>query len=440
MFRHPARLVVGGFAGAILIGTAFLLLGAATPGAGNASVSSALFAATSAVTVTGLSTVDVATYWSPFGQAVILVLIQIGALGIVTSASLLLIVASRRLGLRSRLVAHMETSGADLGGVRRLVATIVVFTLATEAVVAAMLTLRLWLGYDRPFSTALWEGTFHAVSAFGNAGASLYSDNLIGFATDGWFLVPVALAVILGGLGFPVWMEVRTKRRSPGRWSLHTKLTLTTTAALLVLGVVAMSALEWNNDETLGQYGVGGRLLGGFFAGVIPRTGGFNALDYADVGADSLLVTDLLMFAGGGSASTAGGIKVTTFAILFLIVWAELRGEREVVSFGRAIPSVVLRQSFTIVMIAAGAIVFGTLALIATNDVELSEALFECVSAFTTTGLSTGLLLRLDGVGHAILEVLMFMGRVGPLTVGIALVLRERDRLYSHPEERLLVG
>ncbi|MGD9695119.1 MAG: TrkH family potassium uptake protein [Thermoleophilia bacterium] len=440
VFRHPARLVVGGFAGAVLLGTLMLMLSAATPGAGEASFRAAFFTAMSAVTVTGMSTVDVSTYWSPFGQAIILVLIQIGALGIVTSASLLLIVVSRKMGLRSRLATQIETPSADLGGVRRLVAAILTFTLAIEAAVATILTLRLWLAHDRSFPTALWEGTFHAVSAFGDAGFSLYRDSLTQFATDGWILVPVACAVIVGGLGFPVWLEVRRRPRSPSRWSLHTKLTLVTTGVLLAFGIIALTALEWNDADTLGRYGVGGKLLSGFFAGVMPRTAGFNTIDYAHAGTDSQLVTDMLMFAGGGSASTAGGIKVTTFAILFLIVWAELRGEKEVAAFGRAIPSVVLRQAFTIAVISINAIVLGTLALIATNDLDLSEALFECVAAFSTAGLSTGLTHQLDAVGEAILMALMFVGRVGPLTIGIALVLRERERLYSHPEERPLVG
>jgi potassium uptake TrkH family protein len=437
---HPPRIVAAGFALAILIGAVLLSLPAATEGAGRGSLATALFTSVSAVTVTGLVAVDTATYWSPFGQAVILGLVQLGGLGIVTSASLLFVVVSRRLGLRSRLAAQAETHTADLGAVRRLILFIVAFALSVEAIAAAALTLAFWARHDRPFGEALWDGLFHGVGAFNQAGFSLFPDNLVGFATDGFVLVPIALAVIVGGMGFPVWLELRRRPRAPGRWSLHTKLTLVTTCALLALGFVALTALEWGNPETLGQENTAGKLLGGFFAAVTARSAGFNTVDYADMGTDSLFITDMLMFVGGGSASPAGGIKVTTFALLVLVVWAEVRSEREVAAYGRAVPSPVLRQALTIAIVAINLVVLATLVLVATNDLDLSTALFECVSAFSTTGLSTGVTGQLDGVGDAILMLLMFAGRVGPLTLGVALVLRERERLFSYPEERPLVG
>ena len=390
--------------------------------------------------MTGLASVDTATYWSPFGQAVILGLVQLGGLGIVTSASLLFAVLSRRIGLRGRLAAQAETHTADLGGLRRLTAFVVVFTLAVEALVVVALTLGLWLGAGRSFGQALWQGTFHGVAAFNQAGFSLYSDSLVGFASDGFILLPIAFGIIVSGVGFPVWLELRRRPRSPSRWSLHTKLTLVTTGALLAAGFIALTAMEWQNDATLGGESAAGKLLGGFFASVTARSAGFNTVDYADMGTDSLFVTDMLMFVGGGSASPAGGIKVTTFAVLFLIVWAEVRGEREVVAFDRAVPLVTLRQAFVVAVSAVNLVVLATLVMVATSDLSLSDALFECISAFSTTGLSTGATGGLDAFGQAILMVLMFAGRVGPLTLGVALALRERERRFSHPEERPLVG
>lgn len=440
LILHPARVVVAGFAAAILMGAGLLSLAPATAGAGSAPFSTALFTSVSAVTVTGLASVDTATYWSPFGQGVILGLVQLGGLGIITSASLLFALVSRRIGLTGRLAALAETHSADLGSLRRLTAFVVGFTFAVEALVVAALTLRLWLGAGRSFGEALWQGTFHGVAAFNQAGFSLYSDNLVGFAGDAGILVPIALAIILSSVGFPVWLELRRRPRQPRRWTLHTKLTLATTALLLVAGFVVLTALEWNNDATLGEMSAAGKLLGGFFAAVTARSAGFNTFDYGQMGTDGLFVTDMLMFVGGGSASVAGGIKVTTFAVLFLIIWAELRADREVVAFGRAVPAPVLRQALTIAIIAVNAVVLATLVLVASNDLGLSAALFECISAFSTTGLSTGITGRLDGVGEAILMILMFLGRVGPLTLGVALVLRERERLFTHPEERPLVG
>jgi trk system potassium uptake protein TrkH len=439
VFRHPARLVLAAFVGAIAIGAGLLSLPVASVPDGPAPLETAFFTATSAVTVTGLVTVDTATYWTPFGQVVILGLIQIGGLGIMTSVSLLLLVAAKSIGLRGRLATQTETHTLDLGDLRRLVVTIVGVSLAVELVVAVVLTTRLVLS-GSPLGDAAWEGAFHAVSSFNNAGFSLYSDNLMGLATDGWFLVTIALAVIVGGMGFPVWLDLFRRLRRPATWSVHTKLTLLTTAALLVAGTVVLTALEWGNDATLGELGWRGRLLNGFMAGVMPRTAGFNTIDYAEAGDASLLVTDMLMFAGGGSGGTAGGIKVTTLAVLFLVVWAELRGDVEPTAFRRRMPGAAIRQAFTVAVIAINIVVVATLALMLTNDLRLSIALFECVSAFATVGLSTGITPSLDVAGQAILMPLMLLGRVGPITLFVALVLRERELRYRHPEERPLIG
>lgn len=437
--RHPSRLVVAGFAALIAIGAGLLCLPFATDGPGGAPLSVALFQSTASVTLAGLTLVDVSAYWSPGGQAVILVLMEIGGLGIVTSALLMFVLVSRRVGLRGRLAARAETHTLDLGGMRRLVVTIVGFTVACQALTALVL-FGLLTRAGRPVGNAAWEGVFHAVSAFNNVGLSNISGGLVTYATDPAILLTMSLAVIVGGLGFPVWLEIRRAPSSPSRWSLHAKLTLLTTATLLVLGVGLMTALEWANPATLGALSVPHRLVNGFVAGVMPRTAGFNAVDYGSFGDDSLLLTDMLMFAGGGSGSMAGGIKVTTLALLFLVVWAEIRGESEVNAFTRRIPVGAQRQALAVAAISVNVVVIGALVMLGTNDLGLSQVLFEAISAFTTTGLSTGITTQLDGLGQAVLMVLMFLGRVGPLTLGVALVLRERDRRYSHPEERPLVG
>ncbi len=303
--RHPTRLVVAGFVIAILVGAALLRMPVATTGPGGPPFETALFTATSAITVTGLATVDTATYWTPFGQGVILVLIQIGGLGIMTSASLLLVFAARRMGLAGRMAAQTETHTPNLGDLKRLLATIVLFSLGCEALTSGAIGGRLW-AEGRPAGDALWEGLFHGVSAFNNAGFSIYSDNLIGFATDGWVLLPVAAAVIVGGLGFPVWMDLRGGARRPRRWSLHTKLTLMASAALLVVGTLVITLFEWGNEATIGAHSGPGRLLAGFFAAVMPRTAGFNAIDYGAATPETLLSTDMLMFAGGGERRHRG--------------------------------------------------------------------------------------------------------------------------------------
>ena len=437
--RHPARFVVGGFAAIILLGAGLLCLPVATTGAGGAPFHTALFQATAATTLSGMSLVDVSSYWSPTGQAVILVMIEVGGLGIVTSALLLFVVVARRVGLRERMAAQAETHTLDLGGMRRLILAIVAFTVACQAL-TSMVLFGLLVNAGRSAGAAAWEGVFHGVAAFNNAGISIFPGGLTTFVGNGPILLTMAVAVIVGGLGFPVWFEVWRQPRRPSRWSVHAKLTLLATAVLLVAGIGVITALEWSNPGTLGALSVPDRLVNGVFAGVMPRTAGFNALDYGNFNQDSLLFTDMMMFAGGGSGSVAGGIKVTTFALLLLVVWAELRGDPEVNTFNRRIPLAAQRQALTLAVISVNAVVLGTLIVLATNDVGLSIALFEVMAAFTTAGLSTGITPDLNGAGHAVLMALMFLGRVGPLTLGVALVLRERERLYTNPEERPIVG
>jgi len=432
--------VAGGFAAIIVVGALVLLMPFATAGPGNAPIRTALFSSTASVTLSGMAVVDTASYWSPAGQAVILALIQVGGIGIITSASLLFLVVARRVGLRSRLAAQTELHTVDLGSTRKLLVAIIGFSLVFQAVTVVALTGQLWLGTDRDFGEAAWNGLFHGVAAFNNAGLSIFPGGMTGFAGDPWLLMTLALAVIAGGLGFPVWLELLRKPRTPVSWSLHTKLTLVTTGALLAFGTVTVTVFEWGNPDTLGGIPGLDRVFAGIFSGVMPRTAGFNVVDYAQMDPDSLLVTEMLMFAGGGSGSVAGGIKVTTFALLFLVVWAELRGDPEVTAFRRRIPASVQRQALTIAVLAINAIVIGTLLVMSTNAIAFSDALFECIAAFTTAGLGTGVTAGLNVFGQGVLMLLMFLGRVGPLTLGVALVLRERERLYNHPEERPLVG
>ncbi|WP_425594335.1 TrkH family potassium uptake protein [Saccharomonospora xinjiangensis] len=439
--RHPARAVVIAFASAVVVGTSLLLLPVARESGEPTGLVEALFTATSAVSVTGLIVVDTPGHWSTFGELVILGLIQVGGLGVMTLASLLGLVITRRLGLRMRLTAQTETKALGLGDVRRVVIGVALVSLAFETFIAAVLTARFVSGYDYEFGTAVYHGVFHAVSAFNNAGFALYADNLMPFATDVWICAPIAVAVIAGGLGFPVWIEVwRRARGSLHRWSLHVKLTVLTTAVLLVVGGVAITAAEWNNPGTLGQFGVGGRLIAGLFHAVMPRTAGFNSLDVGQFESGTLLVNDILMFVGGGSAGTAGGIKVSTFALLAFVIVAEVRAQPTVHLMGRKVPSAAQRQALTVVLLSAGAVMVATLTLLALTPFELDEVLFEAVSAFATVGLSTGITADLPPAGQLVLTVLMFAGRIGPITLASALALRERTRRYELPEERPIIG
>jgi trk system potassium uptake protein TrkH len=440
LLRHPAQLIASGFAGAIAVGTLLLMLPVSHTGGDGTSFVTALFTSTSAVCVTGLTTVDTPTYWSGFGQAVILGLIQVGGLGIMTMASLLGLLVSRRMGLRSRLTAAAETRSLGLGDVRQVLVGVVRVSLLFETATALLLTARFLLGYDESPARATYLGVFHAVSAFNNAGFALYSDSLVPFVTDPWICLPIAAAVIFGGLGFPVLFELRRHLRRPGSWSLHTKLTVSATAALLVVGTVFVTASEWRNPATLGGLDTPGRLLAGFFHGVMPRTAGFNTLDVGAMTEGTWLGTMGLMFIGGGSAGTAGGIKVTTFVILFFTIWAEVRGEPTVNAFDRRIDARVQRQALTVALLAIGAVVSATLVVLELTTYSLDEVLFEVVSAFATVGLSTGITGDLPATAQVVLAILMFVGRLGPITLVSALALRDRQRLYDLPEGRPIIG
>ena len=429
------------FAGATAIGAALLALPWSSANGEGVGLVTALFTATSALCVTGLAVVDTGSAWSGFGQVVILLLVQLGGLGITTLAALLAIVVTRRLGLRSRLLAQTETGALDLGSVRQLVRRIVTFSLAFEAAGAVLLAVLFWSVHEQGAAEAVWNGVFHAVSAFNNAGFSTFSDNLVGFNDDPPLLLVVSVLVVAGGIGFPVLSElVGPAWRRPRRWSLHTRLTVATTAVLLASGALGFLAMEWTNPATLGPQPVVDKLANAWFGSVTPRTAGFNAVDYGEVRSPTLLLTMVLMLIGGGSVSAAGGLKVTTFALLGFVIWAELRGERDVDAFGRRIPSGAQRQALSIALLYVGAAVTATLALGVVGPHDLGTTAFEAVSALGTVGLSTGVTGSFSDPGQLVLTALMFIGRVGPATVGAALVLRRRDRLYRNPEGRPLIG
>lgn len=431
--------MAGTFAAAILVGAGVLMLPAAKAGPGGADFLTAAFTSTSAFCVTGLIVVDTPTYWTHVGQVVILALIQLGGFGIMTLASMLALLVARRVGLRGRMIAQAER-GVELGDVRRIIKGVAVFTALFEATAATVIATRLAVSYGYPPASAAYRGIFHAVSAFNNAGFALYSDNLMRFVADGWISLAVSFAIIAGGLGFPVWLELWRELGRPRRWTLHTKLTLLVTGVLLTLGFFAILGFEWSNPGTLGPLSVPAKLLASFFQDVNPRTAGFNSVDIGAMHDETLLVSTVLMFIGAGSAGTAGGIKVTTLAVLALMAWAEIRGEPEVNVFGRRIPATAQRQALTVTLIAFAGVVACTLVLIADTRFTLTQTVFEAASAFGTVGLSTGITPHLPPVGKVALIVLMYLGRTGPHTLGTALALRERERRYRFAEERPIIG
>lgn len=437
---RPSQVVFLGFVAAALCGTGLLMLPVSDSVAGSASFTDALFTAVSALCVTGLSVVETHVYWSTFGQVVILALIQIGGLGVMTFASIVGLAVIGRFSFRSRLQAIAENRSQDLARTPRVISGVVRISLITEAVTALALALRFWLGYGMDPGEAVWLGVFHAVSAFNNAGFSLFPRNLEGFASDPLVCIPVAAAVIIGGLGFPVLVQLRRAWRKPVHWSINTRLVLWGTLILLPAGAVFIALCEWNNPQSLGPLSMPERVLAAFFMSVQTRTAGFSSIDVSQMDPLSWLGMDVLMFVGAGPAGTGGGIKVTTFAVLVFAVVAESRGNQEVTALGKSLPAYTARQALVVVLVAGGVIALSTAALMAMTDYPMDRLLFETVSAFGTVGLSAGVSSALPVAGELILVVLMFTGRLGPLLLAAALALQERRLKYRLPEERPIIG
>lgn len=451
LLRHtpsPAQAVALGFLGLIALGTLVLSMPVASSTGEATGFMPAMFTVTSAVTVTGLAVVDTGTHWNGLGQAIILLFIQVGGFGIMSITSLAGMLLTGRIGLRSRRYTQAENRSLGTGDIARTVFAALVITVLCEAVVALITAARFSIEYGMTLPRALWEGLFHAVSAFNNAGFGLRSDSLVSYVGDGWIILPLAFALIIGGLGYPVVSELYDRMRE--RWrrggigkqsklSVTTKVTLLGTAVLIVTGVLIIGALEWNN--TLAGQPLGTRLLAAFFQAVTPRTAGFNSIDYGEAQPVTLMVTGLLMLIGGGSAGTAGGIKITTAAVILAAIIAEIRGHNETTIAHRTISQSVVRQALAVASISVVIVVLAVAAIrILEPDFSGESITFEVISAFATVGLSTGITADLGAPSQLILCLLMYIGRIGPVTLVVALAARHSARRFTYPEERPFIG
>jgi trk system potassium uptake protein len=440
LFARPVQIVPMLFLIVSLLGGILLSLPGATETGMATPFVDAWFTAISAVCVTGLSTLDVPNHWSALGETVILILIQLGGLGIMSATILLVAMFSRNMGFGIRRGLAAENSGITPGNVRPLLKLIAGFTLYVEGLVALWLFMWLWLGHGQALDDAAWNGLFHAVSAFNNAGFALWTDNLMHFQSDWMFLTPIMVAVVAGGIGYPVFRDLWTGR-SWQRVSLHGRLTLIGYGVLLVLGAALFTLLERDNLATLDSMPVHAQILNGLFQSVTARTAGFNAIDIGQLNDQSLMLTTLLMFIGGGSAGTAGGVKVGTIMLLLLIVWSEIRGKADVEAFGRRIGEHTQRRAISVVLLSSLVVLGAGYALVALSPhIAPKRAMFEAVSAFATVGLSTGVTAQFTDPGKYLLIFLMFVGRVGPITLFAALASRRKPVFYQFPKEDVIVG
>lgn len=440
LFARPVQIVPLLFFLVSLLGAFALSLPSATESGQGTPFVDAWFTAVSALCVTGLSTLDVPNHWSGQGELTILVLIQLGGLGIMSASVLLVALFSRTMGFGIRRGLAAENSGITPGNVRPLLKIIVAFTFTFEAIVALWLFGWLWLGHGQPLAEAAWNGLFHAISAFNNAGFALWSDNLMGFQSDWLFLTPIMAAVVAGGIGYPVYRDLWTQRGWK-RISLHGRLTLYGYAFLLVVGALLFIILEWENGATMGNMEPHAHILNGLFQSVTSRTAGFNTVNIGELSDQSLMLTSILMFIGGGSAGTAGGVKVATVVVILLIIWSEIRGKPDVEAFGRRISEHNQRRAISVVALATVLVLgLGYLLVALSPQIAPRDAMFEAVSAFATVGLSTGVTAQFTDSGKYLLIFLMFVGRVGPITLFAALASRGKPVFYHYPKEEVLIG
>lgn len=437
------RVIALVFVGIILLGALLLTLPVSSRSGVSCGFRPALFTATSATCVTGLVLYDTWTQWSGFGQVVIISLIQIGGLGFMSIATLVVFMLRRKIGLKQRMVMAQALSLNDMEGVVRLQKWVLIGSLSIEALGALILTLRFLPEYG--FPTALKWGVFHAISAFCNAGFDIFGCitpgvSLAEFQSDPIVLLTLSGLIIVGGLGFLVWEEVITVRRFK-KLSVYTRLVLVTTGVLLLFGTGAIALLEWNNPDTIGGMSVFDKLLNSFFQSVTSRTAGFAAIDQAVLTDAGKGVTMALMLVGGSSGSTAGGVKTVTMVVLLLFIWARARGKGSVCVYKRTIPKSQVMNAMTIVAILVGLAVFGGIFISATSPVSFTDALYESVSALATVGTTAGATGKLSVAAQILIILYMYFGRVGVLTISLGFLMgREEEQRFQYAHTNLLIG
>jgi len=431
------------FVGIILLGASLLMLPAASRSGESCGFLPALFTSTSATCVTGLVLFDTWSQWSGFGQAVILCLIEIGGLGFMSAASLVVFVLRRKISLRQRMVIAQSLSLNEMEGVVRLQKWVLLGSLIIQCTGAMILFLR-FLPEFGPKTAAIW-GVFHAVSAFCNAGFDIFGSiapgqSIITFNHDPIVCITLMALIVIGGLGFFVWEEVATVR-SFRKFSVYTKLVLLTTAALILTGGGLFLVLEWNNPDTLGPMPVWQKILNAFFQSVTLRTAGFAAIDQAQLTGAGRGLSIALMLIGGSSGSTAGGIKTVTFMVLLLFIKSRLQNKRSVDVFKRSVPEDKVMDAMTIVSILVGLCVAGGLFISATSGIGFTESLYEAASALGTVGLTMGITTSLSFPAKLLIILFMYFGRVGVLTISLGFLMGDQAKQrYEYAQTNLLIG
>lgn len=439
----PPKFLALGFAAIVLIGTFLLKLPIASSDGTSTPFVDALFTAVSATSVTGLVVVDTGTHWSFFGQIVLLLLIQIGGLGFMTSATWVALMFNRRISLRERMILQEAMGHTQMSGIVDLIRRALIYSIIIEAAGAILLTIR--FAMDMPLSEAMYLGIFQSISIFNNAGFDLMGlhhgpfSGFPAYVADPYVNLVLMALIFLGGIGFIVIFDLIEYPKTR-KISLHSKVVLTVTSTLIVLGAVLLFILEFSNPRTLGPLSTPVKMMASLFQSITPRSGGVSTIDISGLQQSSQFFMVILMFIGAAPGSTGGGIKVTTFAILIGAVVAMIRGGRDVVLFRNRIAQAVVYKSITLTILSLLLLVGASMFLSVTEQGDFLIILFEAVSAFATAGLSMGLTPELSDIGKVTVSSLMFLGRLGPLTLAYALSRHNHKDLYRHPEGKIIIG
>ncbi|MCD8205502.1 MAG: Trk family potassium uptake protein [Clostridia bacterium] len=435
----PVLAVALGVLGVLLVGTFLLALPISTTGDGWGDFMTSFFTSVSATCVTGLSTVDVSEFYTLFGQIVLLVIIQLGGLGFITFISFFMVLLKRSTSLSDRKLIQQSSGGMYFDSLRAMMSTIFAGTFIVEFVGAILLSGAFIP--DMGWGKGIWNGIFTSISAFCNAGFALTGNSLVPYASNPLVIITVVLLVLIGGLGFFVWYDIKQYKFKFKRYSLHTKLVLVSSAVLVFGGWILFGAFEWNNPETLGSMGTGSKILNALFLSVTPRTAGFNTVPYESLTNGGNVLNIIFMFIGGNSGSTAGGLKVTTITVLILAAIGTASRKEETVAFKKRIDGETIYEASAVLFIYIVAIVVGLLCLMAAEpDASFTAVLNEVVSAVCTVGLSANLTGNLCDFSLIVLCVLMFFGRVGGYTMMMIFLADRKSVIVNHPSEGILIG
>ncbi|KLE14318.1 TrkH family potassium uptake protein [Clostridium sp. C8] len=427
-----------GFLIAIFIGGIILSLPISSASGEATNFLDAIFTSTSAVCVTGLVTLDTSTYWSTFGQMVIMILIEVGGLGFMTFGVLISLVLGKKITLRERLIMQEAMNTHSIQGLVKMVKYILVFTVSVQVFGTVLLSTQFIPEYG--IYKGLFYSLFHSISSFCNAGFDLFGTSLINYSSNTTVILVISTLIIIGGLGFTVLLEIY-EFRSIKKFSIHSKLVLISTLILILIGTLLMFVFERNNVETIANMNMKDKMLNSFFASVSPRTAGFNSVSTTAMTSVSKFLTIILMFIGGSPGSTAGGLKTVTFAILVLTVISVIRGREDAEIFGRRFSKGVVYKAFTILFIAVSLVIMFTMILLFTEvSASFMDILYEVTSAFGTVGLTLGFTPNLSSIGKVLIILMMYFGRVGPLTVMLALARKNKKSGYKYPEGKILIG